>query len=123
MTKPKKKAAKKNSPVGKPTPAPIETGVGESLAVFWVVTVFMCLMADLLAVFTHFYLMANPEAEKMLLLKGLVLFTGTLVGSVSLIVLSILYRVRQVPPPTGLAVFGACVAAAPVIAALAQAFQ
>lgn len=123
MTKLPKNAAKKKANHGKPTNTPVESGVAESLTIFWVVTVLMCLMANLLAVFTHFFVLANPAAEKMQLLKGLVLFTGALVGSASMVVLPILYRVRRVPPPTGLVVFGACVAAAPVIAAVAQAFQ
>jgi len=100
-----------------------ETRASESITVFWAVTVLMVLMANLVTLFAHYYVAANPDAEKMALLKGLLLFTGSLVGGVSLILLPILYRVRKVPPPPGLSVFGACVAAAPILAVLAGALQ
>ncbi len=97
---------------------PVESRASESLTVFWTVTVLMALVADLMSVAVHFYLLSNPDAEKMALLKGLLLFTGALVGGVSLVALPILYRVRKVPPPPGLAVFGASVAVAPILAVL-----
>jgi len=115
---------KKKSPRSKHgAPVPKETSVAESLTVFWSVTVLMCLMANVMALLAHFFVAANPGAEKIALLKGLTQFTGALVGAASLIVLPILYRVRCVPPPPGLAVFGACVAAAPILAVVAQALQ
>lgn len=119
--KQKKSKHKANSNAAKALPS--ETRTGESLTVFWAVTVLMVLMADLVMIGAHFYLQANPEAEKMALLKGLLLFTGSLVGGASLIVLPILYRIRQVPPPPGLAVFGACVAAAPILTVIVQALR
>jgi len=83
----------------------------------------MVLVINLMTVAIHYYLVANPEAEKLALFKGLLLFTGALVGGVSLIVLPILYRVRKVLPPPGLAFLGASVALAPILVALAGAFQ
>lgn len=123
MKKHKKKTGPQNSAAKQNSLPPVESRASESLTVLWAVTVLMVLVADVLAVAAHFYLTANPEAEKVVLLKGLLLFTGSLVGAVSLIVLPILYRVRQVPPPPGLAVFGACVAAAPILTQLVGAAQ
>jgi len=123
MKKSKKKRTSQKVPAGKNNIAPAETRASESLTLFWVVTVLTVLAANLVTVFAHFYVEANPDAEKMALLKGLLLFTGSLVGGVSLIVLPILYRVRRVPPPPGLAVFGACVAVAPILAVIVQACQ
>ncbi len=116
----KKKRDQQKKKVSKMSQAPAETRASESLTVFWTVTVLMVLVSNLATVAVHYYLAANPAAEKLALLKGLLLFTGALVGGVSLIVLPILYRVRKVPPPRGLAVFGACVAAAPILAVLIQ---
>ena len=120
MTKRKKKPMRMKKLARETSTAPAETRASESLTVFWAVTVMMALMANLVAIAAHFYLVANPDAEKIALLKGLLLFTGALVGGASLIVLPILYRVRRVPPPTGLTVFGACVAAAPILAVLVE---
>jgi len=123
MKKNKKKRPRQKVPAGKNNIAPAETRAGESLTLFWVVTVLTVLAANLVTVFAHFYVEANPDAEKMALLKGLLLFTGSLVGVVSLIVLPVLYRVRQVPPPLGLTAFGVCVATAPILTVIVQAFQ
>ena len=123
MGKTKKKRAPNRSTQETAPGAPIETRAGESLTVFWAVTVLMLLVTDLIAIAAHFYLTANPAAEKVALLKGLLLFTGSLVGGMSLVVLPILYRVRRVPPPPGIAAFGACVAAAPILAVIVQALQ
>ncbi len=106
-----------------PDAAPDESRASESLTVLWAVTVLMVLVANLLTVAAHFYLSVNPAAEKMALLKGLLLFTSSLVGGVSLVLLPILYYIRQVPPPPGLAAFGACVAAAPLLTVLVQSVQ
>ncbi|NOZ40659.1 MAG: hypothetical protein GXP24_10600 [Planctomycetes bacterium] len=118
-----KKKGRKKKTASKTSTAPTETRASESLTVFWTVTVLMVFVTNLATVAVHYYLAANPEAEKMALLKGLLLFTGALVGGVSLIVLPILYRVRKVPPPPGIAVFGACVGAAPILAVLVRAFR
>jgi len=118
--------AKKNKPLRKKkhadrhASAPVETRGSESLTVFWVVTVLTVMLTNVLAIAAHFYQLANPDAELIALLKGLMLFSGSLVGLVSLVVLPILYRVRQSRPPRGLAVFGACAAAAPILALLVQ---
>jgi hypothetical protein len=123
MPKKKKQKPSKKSQAGHKVKSPVESRASESLTVFWAITVLMVFVANLVMIATHFYLQSNPDAEKVALLKGLLLFIATLVGTLSLIALPILYRVRRVPPPTGLAVFGACVAAAPILAALAGALQ
>ncbi len=125
MARAKKKPTKKSTKkvASKANVLPAETKGSETLTVLWTITVLMVLMTNLLTVALHYYLLAHPEAEKLALLKGLLLFTGSLVGGISLIVLPILYRVRKVPPPPGLAVFGACVAVAPILVVLMGAFS
>ncbi len=56
----------------------------------------------------------------MLLLQELMLLAGAIVGTLSLLLLPVLYRVRRVPPPKGLVVFGVCVAVAPLLAILVR---
>ena len=123
MTKSKKRRTKHQRAKLKSSSLPVETRAGEALTVFWTVTVLTVLATNVVTLFAHFYVIANPTAEKMVLLKGLLMFTGSLVGGVSLVVLPILYRIRIVPLPPGLAVFGACAAAAPILAALVGAFR
>jgi len=116
---PSKKSGKQKRRAVQASRVPAETRASESLTVFWTVTVLMVLVTNVATIAVHSYLLANPAAEKMALLQGLLLFTGTLVGAVSLLMLPILYRVRKVPLPLGLAIFGGCVAAAPILAVLA----
>ena len=120
-----KKSKKKNNEkqTAKTLDLPAETRSSDALTVFWTMTVMMVLVMNLVCIFASYYVSANPDAEKMQLLKGMLLFTGCLVGGVSLIVLPILYRVRQVPPPPGLAAFGALVAAAPILTVCLQALK
>ncbi len=119
--KQKKNNAKKTTRSSDAMPA--ESRVSESLTVFWALTVMMALVMNVLCIGAHYYLAANPAAEKMQLFQGMLLFTGCLVGGISLILLPVLYRIRQVPPPPGLAVFGACVAAAPILTVCFQAIR
>ncbi len=127
MANRKKNQGKKNQgkkkPASKVESVSLETRASESLTVFWAVSVVMVFAVNLATIAVHYYLDANPEAEKMALLKGLLLFSGVLVGGVSLVVLPILYRVRKVPLPLGLAVFGACVGVAPILVVLVRAFR
>lgn len=95
-----------------------ETRASEALTVAWTVTVTTVLLCNLTNLAAHFYLNSHPEAKRMELLQQLMLLAGALVGALSLIMLPILYRVRRVLPPTGFVVFGACVAAAPILTAL-----
>lgn len=102
---------------------PAESRASDSLTVFWAVTVMMVLVINFMTIGTHFYVLSNPEAEKMALLKGMLLFAGCFIGGISLIVLPILYRVREVPPPPGLTVFGICAAVAPILTVCSQLFR
>ena len=123
MARAKKKPKKKVASQARSPSLPAETKGSETLTVFWTLTVLMVLMTNLATVAVHYYLLAHPEAEKLALLKGLLLFSGALVGGVSLIVLPILYRVRKQAPPPGLAVFGTCVAVAPILVVLVGVFS
>ncbi len=122
-SKKKKTASKARKLAANKRPVlPTETRASESLTIFWSVSVLIVLTTNVITLVAHFYLQANPGAEKMALFKGLMLFSGALAGGLSLIVLVVIHRIRVVPPPRGLTVFGACVAAAPILAALARAF-
>jgi hypothetical protein len=56
----------------------------------------------------------------MIMLRELVLLAAAIIGFVSLALLPIVFRVRRVPPPSGLTVFAVCAAAAPILALLVR---
>jgi len=90
------------------------------MTVGWVVTLTTLLLCNLAAILAHVYVAQHPDAKLMALLKELMLFAGSVVGIVSLLMLPVLYRVRRVAPPRGLVVFGVCVAAAPILAVVGR---
>ncbi|MCG8450463.1 MAG: hypothetical protein MI725_12915 [Pirellulales bacterium] len=101
------------------TPAP-ETRASEALTVCWGVTLTILVVCNLVTTAAYYYVSQNPEAERTAVFGELLLLTGSLVGGLSLLLLPVLYRVRRVPPPRGVAVFGACLAIAPILALLLQ---
>ena len=56
----------------------------------------------------------------MALFGEVLLFAGSVVGATSLLILPVLYRIRRVGPPRGVAVFGACLAIAPMLGLLVK---
>lgn len=55
----------------------------------------------------------NPDAKKMTILREMLLLASAVVGCLSLALLPLVYRLRKVPPPRGIVVFGVCLAIAP----------
>jgi hypothetical protein len=115
----RKKKSRRRAPKTGASALP-ETQASESITVAWTVTITTALLCNLAILVAHLYVASHPEAQKMVLLKELLLFAGTVVGMISLLLLPIVHRVRRVPPPIGLVVFGACVAAAPMLALLVR---
>jgi hypothetical protein len=80
------------------------------------VSITTLLFCNLAIVAAHFLSSGNPDAQGFRLMKELLLIMGGSLGVVSLVLLPIVYRIRNVAPPTGIVVFGACLAAAPLLA-------
>ena len=115
-------STKKSKPSKKPKSAkklqyrpPSESKASESITVAWTVSITTLFGCNLAILAIHYWLKSNSQAQSLTMLKELLLFAGAIVGAVSLTLLPIVYRLRSVPPPTGLAIFGACLAAAPIL--------
>jgi hypothetical protein len=104
----------------RPAELPIESNSAEAITVAWMVTVTTLLFGNLAIVGAHFFSLQYPEAAGLRLMKEMLLIATSALGVISLVLLPIVYRVRVIAPPTGLAVFGACLAAAPVLAILVR---
>ncbi len=120
--KPKSRSAKLSGKSKPSAAAPKETQAAEAITIAWTVTVTTLLISNLIGIAVHFYLASNPEAKRMLLLQELLLFAGAVVGMISLALILVVTRVRKVPPPRGVVLFGACVAAAPILAIAVRIF-
>jgi hypothetical protein len=100
----------------RPAEIPAESSSAEAITVAWTVTVTTLLFSNIAIVGASYFGLQYPEAAGLQLMKEMLLIAGSALGVVSLALLPIVYRVRVVAPPTGLAVFGACLAVAPVLA-------
>jgi len=99
---------------------PVESSASEAITVAWTVTLTTLILCNLSILALHLYLRSDPRQEGLQLLKELLLFGGAVVGAMSLVLLPAVVRVRRVPPPRGVVVFGACLALAPILALFAR---
>jgi hypothetical protein len=116
-TKSKKRAK------GRSIDMPTESNSAEALTVAWMVTVTTLFFGNLAIVGAHYFSLEYPEADGLRLMKEMLLIACSALGVISLSLLPIVYRVRVIAPPTGLAVFGACLAGAPVLAIIVRNLQ
>lgn len=100
-----------------------ESQPSNALTVAWTVTVTTLLFANAAIVFAHWLARQYPDADGLRLMKEMLLMAGGGLGVISLVLLVVVYRVRNVAPPTGLVVFGACMAIAPILALVVRSVQ
>ena len=116
-------AAQRKRRTRKPDPEATESTASVALTVAWTVTITTLLFCNLAIVGAHYVSHWNPTADGLRLMKEMLLMAGGGLGVVSLVLLSVVYRVRVVAPPKGLAVFSGCLAAAPLLALLVRSVQ
>ncbi len=122
MASRKKKRSKKSLSSRSPTGL-AESRTSEAVTVGWTVTLTTVFFCNLAAVAAHFYVAAHPEAQRMAMLRELLLLSGALVGLLSLALLPLVKRFRQTPPPRGLVAFGVCIAMAPILVVALRAIR
>lgn len=82
-----------------------------------VVTVFMCELGTMLA---RFVISKAPESLGAQAMYQLLYFSALLIGLISLILLPVVLKMRQTPPPPGVTAFAAVVGAAPLVTRILQ---
>jgi hypothetical protein len=125
MPKPRKKSRRRASPKTRDDRRETsgETQASEAMTIAWTVSVTMVLICDLIAAMMHLVVRFNHELRGAVLFKELVLYSAAVIGIVSLVLAAVAYRVRRTPPPTGVIVFGVCVAAAPILALIVRSLR
>jgi hypothetical protein len=103
--------------------AAVESRTVEAVTVAWTVSVTTLFACNLGILAAHFFLANNPDAAHFAMMKKLLIILGAMCGVISLILLVTVYRMRSILPPSGLMVFGACMALGPILAAVAMIFQ
>ncbi|HMO87218.1 MAG TPA: hypothetical protein PKC18_20095 [Lacipirellulaceae bacterium] len=97
----------------KSAPAIPETPASDAITVAWTVSVTMALACSAGAIGAH-VLSGQEIGGKLPLFRDLLLLAGALVGTASLALMPMVYRIRRNAPPRGFAVFAICAAAAPL---------
>jgi hypothetical protein len=100
--------------------AAVESRTVEAITVAWTVSVTTLFVCNLGILAAHFFLANNPDAAHFAMMKKLLITLGAMCGVISLILLVTVYRMRPVLPPSGLMVFGVCMALGPILAAVAM---
>lgn len=97
-----------------------ESRSAEAITVAWTVTVTTLIACNLAIIGAHYFSLQYPDNDGLRTMREMLLISGCGLGAISLVLLPIVYRSRIVVPPTGLAVFGACMAIAPILALLVR---
>ena len=103
---------------------PIENRSVEFLTVGWMLMVITTLICEVAAAACHLYVVQiDRQAATIELFSGLLLFASFVVGSLSLIVCSVVLKSRREPPPRSILIFAVVVGVAPLVTVLLQAIQ
>ena len=114
----KTRSSRKKSP--KPKPKSSESRSSDALTVAWTVSLTAVLLCNAVVLLAAWAVDQEIGGDQINVFLELVLFFGATTGILSLVLLPMVMRVRRVPPPQGLVVFGICIAAAPVLVVLAR---
>ena len=123
MAAAKKKRRTKSDPRRQQSAKADESRASDAVTVAWTVAVTAVLLCDLVMVALHYTVVRDEAGERIRMLHELLLFAGVVTGTLAMILLVVVYRVRRAPPPPGLAVFSVCVSAASLLAVLMRGLQ
>jgi hypothetical protein len=119
MSKPKKKSALRPDTSYEVN----ESQASKAVTVGWSLSVVMVLVCALMAGAARLLFWAQPDSEMLPVLEAFAFMSAVVIGIASLLLLPIVYKVRRIPPPLGLAVFGAIVAASPLVVWILRSMQ
>jgi hypothetical protein len=100
-----------------------ESQTGDAATVAWMIAVTTALLCDAAAVFGYLLALAWPNERGLSVFHELMLFAATVAGVVSLLMLPVVFRMRRVPPPIGLVIFGVFAAVAPMLALVVRSLR
>lgn len=107
-TRPDRRPPKKGKP-------PEEPAV-DAITIAWTSSVVCVLTADLVLILTRIYLINHPESQTGSLFAAIMLLTASLLGTISLVLLAVVWRTSRLKPPLGFSGFAALISLAPIIA-------
>jgi hypothetical protein len=107
---------KKLEPLRPLEPAP-EIEATDALTVGWMLSVFTTLVCELGTLASYWYAAAHPEAARVNVLCGLLLFTAVVVGLFSLCLLPVVVKMRREAPPLPIMIFAVLVDLSPLATA------
>jgi hypothetical protein len=93
-----------------------ESRASEAVTIAWTSAVTGAFIADLIVIAAHLYARSDPDAQAARALEAIMLLSAAVMGAISLALLAVVWRTRQLKPPRGYMVFAILVAVAPMVA-------
>jgi hypothetical protein len=112
---PKRKNLRPNLPAD-----PAESRASEAVTIAWTSSVTGVFVADLIVIASHLYARGNLEARAAQALDAIMLLSAAAMGTISLALLAVVWRARQLKPPRGYMAFATLATAAPIIALIGR---
>jgi len=94
-----------------------EIDPADALTVGWMLSVLTTLICELGTLASYWYAAAHPEAARVNVLCGLLLFTAAIVGLFSLCLLPVVVKTRREAPPLPIMLFAVAVDISPLATA------
>jgi hypothetical protein len=99
---------------------PAESRASEAVTIAWTSSVTGVFVADLIVIAAHLYTRMNPDAQAATVLEAIMLLSAAAMGTISLVLLGIVWRTRRLKPPRGYMAFATLVAVAPILALMGR---
>ncbi len=118
--------AKKNRrETAKPLVATVgqETSAADAATIGWLLSAITAVICEFGLFAARLYFAANPQAQNVAQLGGLLIFAAVVVGTFTLILTPVVYKVRQVAPPMPVTVGVIAIGLVPWVVILAQSLK
>ncbi|HEV3415414.1 MAG TPA: hypothetical protein VG056_01310 [Pirellulales bacterium] len=110
---------RKRKPTGAPA-APAECQAAEAATIGWMLAVLTATVCEFGVLAARFYFAWHPDAAAVGTAGELLLFASAITGLVALLLIPVVYKTRQVRPPSPVTAFAIVVGIAPWIVLFAQ---
>jgi hypothetical protein len=116
MPRDRRRLERKNASFRTSPADPAESRASEAVTIAWTSSVTGVFVADLIVIAAHLYTRSHPGAQAAQALEVIMLLSAAAMGTISLVLLGVVWRTRRLKPPRGYMAFATLVAVAPVVA-------
>lgn len=112
MSRTKQRRGRPHSKSHAPRPV-VESRAAETVTICWMLAVLLTLGCEVAGVAANLYVWQYPDAQRIQLLAGILLFAAVVLGVMSLMMMPVVWKSRRLPPPRALGIAAVLICAAP----------